>query len=103
MEHLGESEGEISGDWGGRLILPHLLHCCYAFLILPLSAPCFATYRLKMSPSPISCDTAKQDTLKVDPVKDWVEYSPDHNRSSDVMAIYHSYDEDYLRTAEGQL
>ncbi|KAL4951873.1 MFS general substrate transporter [Aspergillus filifer] len=33
----------------------------------------------------------------------WIEDSPNQNESSVVMAVYHSYDEDYIRTVEGQL
>ncbi|KAL4963423.1 major facilitator superfamily domain-containing protein [Aspergillus stella-maris] len=48
-------------------------------------------------------NTAKQDTPKMDPVKDWKEDSPSGNESSGIMAVYHSYDEDYIRIVEGQL
>ncbi|KAL4798509.1 major facilitator superfamily domain-containing protein [Aspergillus venezuelensis] len=48
-------------------------------------------------------DNPRRDMAKVDPVKDWTEDSPSGNGSSGIMAIYHSYDEDYIRTVEGQL
>jgi hypothetical protein len=96
MEKTGDSRS-VNGDFFYLLNYPCYKNAAFAMLSAIL---CLAKNRMKMISSPYPSPT--HDT-KSNPAKEaWIE-DPNRQNGCPTMALFHSYDEDFIKTTEAQL